>query len=338
MQHLSDYRVLRESRGYKVEVTFIQPKIISVSRRTDIPAFYGDWFINRLKEGFVGYVNPFGGQKYIVSLKPEDVVCFVFWSKNYMPFIDKLKTIEDMGYEFYFNYTITGLPEVFESNVPQKDLAIEVLRRLSSMYSPAHINWRYDPIIISNVTDYDFHIRNFERIASQLAGCVRRCYFSFSTLYGKVKRNYERLQGEEDLKIIDPDLDLRIKLANELAEIADRYGIKMLSCCGDYLTGPNIGKAHCIDGTIMEDLFGVNLRRYREKPTRKECGCRESTDIGAYDTCPHGCVYCYANMNKTRAYNRFEDHEKDAAFLGYTKAESDEWVCEKATFKQTTLF
>ena len=99
-------------------------KIISVSRRTDIPAFYGDWFMNRLKEGFVGYINPFGGQKYIVSLKPEDVICFVFWSKNYEPFIEKLKIIEDMDYKFYFNYTITGLPNIFECNLVEKELSL----------------------------------------------------------------------------------------------------------------------------------------------------------------------------------------------------------------------
>jgi len=118
-------------------------RIISVSRRTDIPAFYGDWFMNRLYEGFAGVVHPFGGQRYIVPLKPEDVVCFVFWSKNFTPFLKHLKTIENMGYKFYFNYTITGLPSVFESNV-EKQAAIESLKHLSKTYSPKHINWRFD--------------------------------------------------------------------------------------------------------------------------------------------------------------------------------------------------
>ena len=110
-------------------------RIISVSRRTDIPAFYGDWFMRRLEEGFAGVVNPFGGRKYIVSLKPRDVVCFVFWSKNFSPFLENLKVIDDLGYKFYFNYTVTALPGVFESNV-ERQAAIEGLKQLSRMYSP----------------------------------------------------------------------------------------------------------------------------------------------------------------------------------------------------------
>ena len=155
-------------------------RIISVSRRSDIPAFYGDWFMRRLKDGLAGVVNPFGGQRYIVSLKPEDVVCFVFWSKNYGPFIEKLKTIEDMGYAFYFNYTVTALPRIFESNVNKK-AAIENMKQLSRMYSPRHINWRFDPIVISSVSDRDFYIRGFEELACEFEGVVERCYFSFVT-------------------------------------------------------------------------------------------------------------------------------------------------------------
>jgi len=320
-------------------------KIISVSRRTDIPAFYGDWFMNRLKEGFAGYINPFGGQKYIVSLKPEDVICLVFWSKNYEPFIEKLKIIEDMGYKFYFNYTITGLPNIFECNLVKKEIAIDALKKMSCMYSPKHINWRYDPIIISDTTDYDFHIENFENIASTLEGYLERCYFSYATQYGKVKRNFDKFQRENGVEIIDPGNNLRIKLANELAEIADRYGIKMLTCCGDFLLGSKIGKAHCIDGKIIEELFYKNVSKYSKKPTRKECGCTDSTDIGTYNTCSHGCIYCYANVNKKVAYRRFEKHDNNAAFLGYTKVESDKWVegvknkdNEKRGAKQMKLF
>ncbi len=318
------------------------PRIISVSRRTDIPAFYGDWFMNRLKEGFAGYVNPFGGQKYIVSLKPEDVICFVFWSKNFKPFIEKLGIIEDSGYKFYLNYTITGLPDIFESNLAGKEIAIEALKELSSLYSPKHINWRYDPVIISDATDYDFHIKNFEALASEFEGRVECCIISYVMLYGKVKRNFDKFQRGNGVKIIDPDINFRIKLAGELADIAQNHGIKLLSCCGDYLLGGKIGKAHCIDGKLIEELFGAGFQHY-EKPTRKECGCTYSVDIGAYDTCPHGCIYCYANMNKEVAETRFRGHDKNLAFLGYTKAEADKWVeevkkSEKSAISGSTLF
>lgn len=135
-------------------------RIISVSRRTDIPAFYGDWFMHRLKEGFVGVVSPFSGKRYIVSLRPEDVICFVFWSKNFSPFIENLKLIDGLDYKFYFNYTVTPLPRVLENNV-EKQSAIDTLKRLSRMYSPRHINWRFDPIVLSGTYDRDFYISAF---------------------------------------------------------------------------------------------------------------------------------------------------------------------------------
>ena len=302
-------------------------RIISVSRRTDIPAFYGDWFMNRLKEGFAGIVHPFGGQKYIVPLKPQDVACFVFWSKNFTPFLENLKTIDSLGYKFYFNYTITALPSVFESNVDRQP-AIETLKELSRTYSPRHINWRFDPIIIASVCDRDFFIKAFEELASELEGYVERCYFSFVTQYSKVKRNFEEFEKTKGVRTVPSGKAFKISLANELATIAEHHGIQMFSCCGDYLLSEKIKKAHCIDGAIIEELFYPDGLQYKEKPTRAECGCTESTDIGTYDTCPHGCVYCYANMNKRQAYAAFHNHDRDSAFLGYSKSDSDRWLAE----------
>lgn len=310
-------------------------RIISVSRRTDIPTFYGDWFMDRLKEGFAGYVNPFGGQKYFVSLKPEDVACFVFWSKNFKPFLENLRIIEALGYKFYFNYTVTGLPGIFECNTAGRETAIEALKELSKRYSPKHINWRYDPIIISDTTDYDFHIQNFKALASELEGYVERCYFSYVVRYGKVKTNFEKFQSKHGVNIKNPDNNFRIKLANELADIARKHGIKMHSCCGDYLLNQKIEKAHCIDGRLVEELFNTRFS-HAQKPTRAECGCTESVDIGAYDTCPHGCIYCYANMNKEIAEARFRAHDSNSAFLGYAKDEGERWV-EDMKAKTTLL-
>lgn len=302
--------------------------IISVSRRTDIPAFYGDWFMNRLHEGFAGYVNPFGGQRHIVSLKPEDVTCFVFWSKNFRPFMEHLGVMEDMGHKFYFNYTITGLPGIFECNNAGKKAAIENLKDLCRAYSSKHMNWRYDPIILSEITDYDFHITNFEQIASELEGSVERCYVSYAQQYGKVKRNFAGFQEEHGVSITDPDTEVRINLALELADIAASHGIEIFSCCGDVLLGKKINKAHCIDGDIIEELFYDQGFEFYEKPTRKECCCTYSVDIGTYDTCPHGCIYCYANTKKEVAESRFRHHDRHAPFLGYTSVESDLWLDE----------
>jgi len=302
-------------------------RIISVSRRTDVPAFYGDWFMRRLREGYAGVVNPFGGKRYLVSLKPEDVSCFAFWSKDFTPFIEPLETLDRLGYRFYFNYTLTSLPAVFESRV-DKNAALKSLLYLSERYSPRHINWRFDPIILSNVTDEVFFLDAFHHQAARLAGRVERCYFSFVTLYSKVKRNLLRMQEQAGIHVTDPHAETKIALADRLASIAQRYGIRMHSCCGEYLLSPSIHKAHCVDGAIIQQLFCPAQFAYKDKPTRSECGCTESVDLGTYDTCPHGCVYCYANADKAVADRAFANHDPDSAFLGYSRAQSDQWVHE----------
>jgi len=165
--------------------------------------------------------------------------------------------------------------------------------------------------------------------------------------YNKVKRNFEEFQKSTGVKIFQASKDIKIELANKLAAIAQRHGIQMFSCCGDYLVNDKIKKAHCIDGSVIENLFfpdGLQLAAakhfggagYNEKPTRSECGCTESTDIGTYDTCPHGCVYCYANANKRMAYKAFSNHDKESAFLGYSKSESNRWIAEIQSEKKET--
>ncbi|MCL5282181.1 MAG: DUF1848 domain-containing protein [Planctomycetes bacterium] len=302
-------------------------RIISVSRRTDIPAFYGEWFVRRVQEGFAGVVAPYGGKRYLVSLAPQDVDCFVFWSKDFTPFVPHLDTLDRLGYRFYFNYTLTALPAVFETNV-DKAAALKTLQYLGERYSPRHLNWRFDPIILSNITDAEFYLNHFERLAAQLAGRVERCYFSFVTEYEKAKRNLLPLQADQGIRLLQPHREEKIALADRLAASADRYGIRMYSCCGDYLLGPRIHKGHCIDGTIIEQLFFPQGFAHKTKPTRKECGCTESIDIGTYDTCPHGCLYCYANANKAVAGEAFRRHDPNSAFLGFDKPQSDSWVAE----------
>jgi len=303
-------------------------RIISISRRTDIPAFYGSWFQRRLDEGFAGWVNPFGGQRYLVSLKPEDVTALVFWSKNYRPFLPVLEQVRALGYPTVFNYTITGLPQEFESNlVPPKD-AIDSLLELSRLYSPDHINWRYDPIVISSMTPPEFHEQRFAELCAQLQGHVKRCTFSFAIQYGKVARNYQLFEKEHSIKFVDPPQSEQIALARRLTDIATAHDIEMHTCCGDYLVDDRIKKAHCVDGDLISRLFYEGKWKGAKKPTRKECGCTTSTDIGKYNSCPHGCIYCYANRNKEQAIELCNAHDPASAFIGYSKAESDRFVDE----------
>ncbi|MFC1585194.1 DUF1848 domain-containing protein [Fibrobacterota bacterium] len=291
------------------------PNIISVSRRTDVPAFYGQWFMNRVEEGFAGYTNPFSGKTHFVSLKPEDVICFVFWSKNFTPFIEHLKIIEARGYKFYFNYTINGYPAALEDRVAPQEKTIDTLKRMSDRYSPLHINWRYDPLVISDITDWDFHLEHFASLAASIQGYAERCYFSFVTLYGKVKKRFESLRKDKHLSIVEPDPGSKIRFSQKLAEIASQYGITMYTCCGDALLSSRIQKAHCIDGNLINRLFYTTSLGLRKKPTRKECGCTGSYDIGAYDTCPHGCVYCYANMDREISDRALKNHDEKSALL-----------------------
>ncbi len=296
-------------------------RIISVSRRTDVPAFYKDWFVRRLKSGLAGWENPFSGQKYFVSLKPKDVVAFVFWSKNYRPFLEVLPFLRKNGYNCLFHYTITGLPRQFETNLVQTEEAVDSFRQISRFYSKDHIVWRYDPIVVSDLTDKDFHLDRFAYLAKHLSGYTRRCYISFPVFYGKVKRNCQAFTSQQGIEFYDLPVEERIDLAEDLAEIAENYGIQVFSCCGDYLIGDRIKKGHCIDGDLISRLFYNCRWRGRLQPTRKECGCTKSTDIGRYDTCPHGCIYCYANVNKEKARRMYDRHDPESPFLGYKKTE-----------------
>jgi hypothetical protein len=303
-------------------------RVVSVSRRTDVPAFYHEWFNNRLAEGVVGWENPFGGQKYLLSLRHEDVIAFAFWSKNYRPFLPTLRSMKSRGYRSVFNCTITGLPRVFETNVVPFDDAVDSLIEVSRMYSPEHINWRYDPVLTTSATPVEYHIERFTELCRRLHQHVHRCYFSFAIMYGKVERSFKEFQNKQKVRVEDPTPDKRMQIATELAGIAGKFGIKMFTCCGDCLVDTTIAKAHCVDGDVISRLYYNGELRSTARPTRKECGCTESIDIGKYGTCPHGCIYCYANINKTTADRMYHDHDSGSLFLGYSREQSDQFVSE----------
>lgn len=264
--------------------------------------------MNRIEAGVVKWRNPFSGQELETSLKVEDVAAIVFWSKNFAPLLSHLPELHNRGYRFIFHFTITGLPHVFEPNVPPADETLSTFKRLADMFGPDAVLWRYDPILISSITSAEYHISKFHALASKLSGYTRRCYFSFPTFYGKTIRNTASLEQETGIKCIDPDLEEKIELISELAEIAKSYGITMFTCCNDALITGSIQKAHCIDAELIFRLYPEKMIKAKLHGTRKECGCWQSTDIGGYNTCPHGCVYCYANTNKEIAYKRWKEN------------------------------
>lgn len=281
--------------------------VISASYRTDIPAFYGEWFMQRVREGYVRYKNPYGPQVVTVSLKPEDVQAIVFWSKNYRPFLKYLPELDASGLDFYFHYTITGQPQSMEARVARPEETIESFKDLARRYSPQHIQWRYDPITFSSLTDAEFHLRTFESLAQKLAGYTHRCYFSFMDLYEKAKRNLK--EQLPDVRVFDPPNDQKLLLAQQLANIAKQYEITMYTCAEDFAVGGLIQRGACVDQNILNLLWPHKARNLGLSKNRGGCGCYENRDIGAYDSCPHGCVYCYANLNQPLALKTYQQHD-----------------------------
>jgi len=289
--------------------------VISASRRTDIPAFYSDWFMNRIRAGYVCWRNSYSDMTYTVSLRPADVGAIVFRSKNYLPLLPCLDELDSRGYRMLFHFTITGLPRVFEPRVPDLPRLLECARVLSDRYGPEKVLWRCDPILISSVTSAEYYLTRFEELAAGLEGLTKRCYFCFPIYYESVLRNTGRLRRETGIECYDPPRDEHLQLATALAEIAAEHGIEMLSCCGDYLVGGRIKKAHCIDAELLHRLYPDKIGFLAAHPVREECGCAECVDIGAYDTCLHGCVYCYANTSREAALRSCKRHDPEGDIL-----------------------
>lgn len=294
------------------------PRVISVSRRSDVPAFHEDWFLRRLEEGVAGWVNPFSGAPYLVSLKREDVAGFVFWSKNFGPFTDILRRVADLGHLFYGHFTITGLPHALEPHVPETADAVESFRSLARRF-PGRVNWRYDPIVLSDVTPPEWHLRRFAELAESLAGYADRCYLSFVQSYVRVLRGLEetRRAGGPEIHWAGPEV--KRPLAAELAVIAARHGITLFSCCDEDLAAVGVPCARCVDGSRFTGPGAHPAYVPRSKGTRPSCGCDESTDIGAYGTCGHGCRYCYAGLSGRAGWR---PTDPASLFLGATPEES----------------
>jgi hypothetical protein len=289
-------------------------RVISASRRTDIPAFYSHWLVNRLRAGYCHWVNPFNAtQVYRVSLRPDDCLAIVFWTRNAAPLLPHLDRIA--GHRFYFQYTINGYPREIESHAPPLDSAIAAFVELSRCLSPDLVHWRYDPILLDDLTlNPEYHLARFAAIARRLAGHTERCYFSFVDRYGKTSRNLTALEHRLGVHFREPGVDERIDLARRMVEVASPLGISLHSCCGDELVGAGVNKASCIDRQLIARLVGDDPR-LKAAPTRKDCGCVEATDIGAYDTCTFGCAYCYATNSREAALRRMRAHDPNDSLL-----------------------
>jgi hypothetical protein len=290
-------------------------RIISASRRTDIPAFYSRWLLSRLRAGFCHWLNPFSGQVSRVSLRPEDVLAIVFWTRNPRPLLPHLRRLREEGYFYYFHFTINGYPREIETHNPPVAAAIDTLRRVAEVVSPEFVHWRYDPIVLSDRTPPAYHLERFEELSRELEGCTRRCYFSFVDTYGKTKRNLARVTRVHGIRFREPDVAEQRELVRGLRDIARGRGITLYACCEEHLVGEGVEASHCVDLDTVRALRGDADLYLRHAPTRAECGCVESVDIGAYDTCAFGCAYCYATDTREAALRRLREHDPEDTVL-----------------------
>ena len=284
--------------------------ILSVSRRTDIPSYYSEWFFNRIKEGFLYVRNPMNPQQVSrIELSPEVVDCIVFWTKNPEPMLARMDELKE--YRYYFQFTLTSYGRDIEANVPHKrDCMIPIFRRLSDKIGMEKMVWRYDPILLTDKYTIEYHCKAFEQIANSLRGYTKRCVMSFVDSYSKIQKSMKavnaRLLTVEEMKT----------LAKAFAQIAKENDMEIATCAEQIdLSEYGIGHSSCIDKGLIEEIIGSPIIVKKDKNQRAECGCVESIDVGTYNTCRNGCRYCYANYSMESVMTNAKKYDVNSALL-----------------------
>ena len=297
--------------------------ILSVSRRTDIPSYFSDWFFERLKEGYVYTKNPMNPKQISkLEVSPDMVDCIVFWTKNPEPMLDRLKELEP--YPFYFQFTLTSYGKDIEANLPhKKEVLLTTFQRLSGNVGSKRVIWRYDPILFTKRYTLEYHVKAFRQMAEALRGYTEKCVISFVDTYAKNKKNMQAL-GVYEL----PKEELEV-FAKALCEIAKENDMVMASCA-EQIDLAHCGIAHnaCIDRSLIEEIIGCKLKGAKDKNQRGECGCMESIDIGTYHTCENGCVYCYANHSEAQVKENLRKYDVHSPIL-CGKIGADDKVTER---------
>ena len=280
--------------------------IISASRRTDIPAYYSDWLLNRLTAGTVLVPNPRSTKRLSrVLLSPEVVDAIVFWTKNPAPMLDKLALIEAMGYPFYFQFTLTPYGKDVEPNLPPKEELIKTFQKLSQQLGPQRVQWRYDPIFVDDTHSISWHEEQFARLCRALSGYTRRCTISFLDEYRSMKNAF-----------CAPNLQEVHALAESFSAIAKAHNLPLFTCAEAYdLQAYGIQHGACIDKAAIEAITGTTITTRPDKNQRPACACAASVDIGVYDTCANGCRYCYATWSHSRIEQHVARHNPQAPAL-----------------------
>ena len=281
--------------------------IISTGMRTDIPAFYSEWFFNRVKEGYACVRNPYYRHQVTrYSLDPSVVDCITFCTKNPLPMIPRLNELN--AYRQFWFVTITPYGKDAEPNVPDKKKVIEGFKAISERVGAGGIGWRYDPVFYGNGFDLTRHVEEFEKIAENLKGYTDTCVLSFLDMYEKVKRNAPG--------IYPPDFDEQKELGKYLAKTAKKNGIAIRTCCeGTHLKEYGIDVSGCQTKAVIERAVGEKLNVPERRSQRNVCDCLLGSDIGAYDSCGHLCRYCYANSDAKKVKENMKLHDPLSPFL-----------------------
>jgi len=291
--------------------------IINTGGRTDTVHYYSEWLLQRFKEGFVYSRNPLFPDKVTRwSLTPSTVDCVLFCSKNYAPILPRLHEITDR-FNTFFHYTITAYGKDIEPHVPDIDTSIDTLFKLEKIVGKGRIAWRYDPVLLTKKYTIQQHLITFAHMAARLSGHVDRCIFSFVEMYTKLQFNMSEL-----LILTEEDME---ELARGLGQIAAKYRIPIQTCATkrDY-TRFGISPSGCVTLDMLGKANGVKFRDLKHNGMRRDCRCMVSHDIGAYNTCPAGCRYCYANQNPQSAEENFKKHDPSKPILLGDITEGDE--------------
>lgn len=285
--------------------------ILSVSRRTDIPAFYPKWFLNRVREGFVYVRNPFNANQISRIPLSEDIVdCIVFWSKNPEPIVEYLPEISKKYHDaFYFQYTINAYGHDMEPAIPELQKRIDTFKRLSDQYGPERVVWRYDPILLTEEYTVAWHQKWFESVFNELKHYTDTCVISFIDMYDKTIKNTKPYSiaapTEEEIDVLAAAFSMTVKGS----------GVRIRTCAeGIDLVKYGIEPNSCIDQSRIEKLIGCRLKAKPDKQ-RDNCRCIECADIGLYNTCLHGCRYCYANYNMNQVQQAVAAHDDNSPLL-----------------------
>ena len=284
--------------------------IINTGLRTDIPAFFADWFINRIKAGYVCVRNPYNRQQVTeYQLNPDVVDLLVFCSKNPIPLITQLKS-EDVLRPFkqFWFVTITPYGRETEPNVPDKQLVIECFKELSCKLGINSVCWRYDPVLVNEKYTVDFHINAFKKMAQQLSDYTETCVISFIDLYKKVQKNFSSA-----IEVSAAEQEI---ICKEFVKIGKQYNISVKTCGeSPSLAEFGVDVSGCMTKEVFEKAAGCRLDIPKMRQNRKECACILTADIGEYNTCSHFCRYCYANYDRQSVIRNNKFHDKNSAFL-----------------------